>query len=331
MEAVGHNANTPSAAVGVLSTSTVGVLSAAREWVYSDDEAAGDATFEAADWSSNVPLDVLQNLSKAEKERQEIINEIYQTERNHVRTLKLLEGVFYRPLQESGALNAEHLLLLFPPALLTLRDHHSAFEQQLKQRRAAEPNSVVGRIGELLLSVFGGRSGDELKESSAHFCARQQIALEALKEKRRKDDNLHRFLNKAESHKACRRLQLKDLLPTALQRLTKYPLLFESLYAITVKVCPDDEAEALAIRRALELSRRILDHVNQAVREAEDAHKLQTIQRKLDRSSYDKEMNEYKVMMGNDADALVCIVLTCFVVVVGAWTELGPNAAQAAA
>lgn len=277
----------------VLSTSTVGVLSTAREWVYSDDETGGDP-FEAADWSSMVAADILQTLSKAEKERQEIINEIYQTERNHVRTLKLLEGVFYRPLQESGALNAEHLLLLFPPALLTLRDHHSMFEQQLKQRRT-EQNSVVSRIGDLLLSVFGGRSGDELKEYSAHFCARQQIALEALKEKRRKDDNLHRFLTKAESHKACRRLQLKDLLPTALQRLTKYPLLFESLYTITLKVSPDDEAEAQAIRKALELSRRILDHVNQAVREAEDAHKLQTIQRKLDRSSYDKEMNEYKV------------------------------------
>lgn len=211
-----------------------------------------------------------------------------------MRTLKLLEGVFYRPLQESGALNAEHLQLLFPPALLTLRDLHTQFEQQLKQRRH-EQNSVVVSLGDLLLSVFDGRSGDELKENAAHFCARQQIALEALKEKRRKDDNLHRFLNKAESHKACRRLQLKDLLPTALQRLTKYPLLFESLYTITVKVQPDEEVEALAIRKALDQSRRILDHVNQAVREAEDAHKLQTIQRKLDRSSYDKEVNEYKV------------------------------------
>lgn len=212
-----------------------------------------------------------------------------------MRTLKLLEGVFYRPLQESGALNAEHLQLLFPPALLTLRDLHSKFEQQLKQRRQEQGNAVVASLGDLLLSVFDGRSGDELKENAAHFCARQQIALEALKEKRRKDDHLHRFLTKAESHKACRRLQLKDLLPTALQRLTKYPLLFESLYTITVKVQPDEEAEALAIRKALDLSRRILDHVNQAVREAEDAHKLQTIQRKLDRTSYDKEMNEYKV------------------------------------
>lgn len=47
-----------------------GGIPASREWVYSDDE-AGELE---ADWSSNVAADMLQKLSKAEKERQEIIN-----------------------------------------------------------------------------------------------------------------------------------------------------------------------------------------------------------------------------------------------------------------
>lgn len=200
-----------------------------------------------------------------------------------------------RPLQESGVLNGDHLNLLFPPSLLILKDLHGSFEQQLKQRRV-EHGPLIGNIGDLLLSMFDGQSGDDLRENAAQFCARQQIALEALKEKRRKDEQLQRLLTKAESHKACRRLQLKDLLPTALQRLTKYPLLFESLVKITVRVTPDNESEAQAIQRALDSSRRILDHVNQAVREAEDAHKLQTIQKRLDKSSYEKEANnEFKV------------------------------------
>lgn len=169
------------------------------------------------------------------------------------------------------------------------------FEQQLKLRRL-EHGPVVSSIGDLLLSMFDGQSGEDLKEYAALFCARQQIALEALKEKRRKDENLQRLLTKAESHKACRRLQLKDLLPTALQRLTKYPLLFESLFTITLKVDSNNEIEAQAIKKALDQSKRILDHVNQAVRIAEDAHKLQTIQKKLDKTSYDKETtNEFKV------------------------------------
>lgn len=200
-----------------------------------------------------------------------------------------------KPLQESSLLTTEHFNLLFPPSLLVLKDLHSTFEQQLKQRRS-EHGPLVGEIGDLLLSMFDGNIGDELREHAAQFCARQKIALEALKEKRRKDENLQRLLTKSESHKACRRLQLKDLLPTVLQRLTKYPLLFDSLVKISIKVEPDNEKEAQAIHRARELSRRILDHVNQAVREAEDTHTLQTIQKRLDKSLYEKEPhNEFKV------------------------------------
>lgn len=228
-----------------------------------------------------------------------------------MRTLRLLEGIFMRPLQESGALTNEHFSLLFPPSLLVLKDLHSTFEQQLKQRRI-DHGQLVGGIGDLLLSMFDGSAGDQLLEHAAHFCARQKIALEALKENRRKDESLQRLLTKAESHKACRRLQLKDLLPTVLQRLTKYPLLFDSLTKITIKspdtlatsqadqtpVCTEKEAQA--IQRARELSRRILDHVNQAVRVAEDTHTLQTIQKRLDKSMYEKEPNnEHKVSVLN--------------------------------
>ncbi|XP_058459868.1 uncharacterized protein LOC131435731 isoform X1 [Malaya genurostris] len=277
--------------VSNISTGTGIILPTAREWVDSEDE--GNLEPEA-DWSSNIPADILATLCSAEKKRQEVINEIYQTERNHVRTLRLLEGIFMRPLQESGALPNDLLQLLFPPSLRKLQELHTTFEGYLKQRRIEHCN-IVREIGDLLMLIFEGQSGDDLKEHAAYFCARQQIALEALKERRKKDENLQRLLIKAESHKACRRLQLKDLLPTVLQRLTKYPLLFDNLFNFTVRVQPDNEAEAQAIRKALESAKRILDHVNQAVRAEEDSHKLISIQRKLDKSGLDKDASsEFK-------------------------------------
>uniref|UniRef100_A0A034V4R1 Rho guanine nucleotide exchange factor 1 n=1 Tax=Bactrocera dorsalis TaxID=27457 RepID=A0A034V4R1_BACDO len=256
-----------------------------RQWNFESDE---EDDLNEADWSSNVTAELLAALTDAEKKRQEIINEIYQTERSHVRILKLLERLFLLPLQDSSLLTAEHLTLLFPPALLSLREIHTTFEQQLKQRRV-EHNHVVTHIGDLLSGMFFGKSGDDLCQYAQQFCARQQIALEALKEKRRKDEQLQKLLTKAESHKACRRLQLKDLLPAVLQRLTKYPLLFENLYKVTIRVVPDDVSEAEAIRCALESSKKILVDVNQAVKTAEDTHKLQNIQRKLDKSTFDKD------------------------------------------
>ncbi|XP_063697194.1 rho guanine nucleotide exchange factor 11 isoform X3 [Culicoides brevitarsis] len=251
-----------------------------------DDELGDDDELET-DWSSKISTEILDTMSDVEKKRQEIINEIYMTERNHVRTIKILETMFMRPLQKSNLISADHLNLLFPPSILQLQELHSQFEAKIKLRRQ-EHEQIVREIGDLLLSLFDGEQGEELRRHAAQFCARQQIALDALRDARKRDDKLHRFLQTHESHKACRRLQLKDLLPTVLQRLTKYPLLFESLLKATSKLTPVNEKEVQAISIALESSKKILNHVNQEVRIAEDRHKLQMIQKRLDRSAYDK-------------------------------------------
>jgi len=63
-----------------------------------------------------------------------------------------------------------------------------------------------------------GPAGEIFQHAAAKFCARQQIALESLKERRRKDAKLNIFLTDAEGNPMCRRLQLKDIIPTAMQR-----------------------------------------------------------------------------------------------------------------
>lgn len=196
--------------------------------------------------------------------------------------------IFMRPLQESNLLNPEHLNLLFPPSILQLQELHSQFEAKIKLRRQ-EHEHIVREIGDILLSLFDGEQGEELRIHAAQFCARQQIALDALRDARKRDDKLHRFLQQKESHKACRRLQLKDLLPTMLQRLTKYPLLFESLLKATSKLSPVDEKEVQAISIALESSKRILNHVNEEIRIADDRHELQNIMKRLDRTAFEKD------------------------------------------
>ena len=67
-------------------------------------------------------------------------------------------------------------------------------------------------------------------------------------------------------------------------RLTKYPLLFENL----AKYTEEDTEELVSVLRAVERSKEILNHVNQAVREAEDYQRLADIQRRLEKSGFDK-------------------------------------------
>lgn len=46
-------------------------------------------------------------------------------------------------------------------------------------------------------------------------------------------------LQEAESNRLCRRLQLKDIIPVEMQRLTKYPLLLDNISKSTgAVVCP---------------------------------------------------------------------------------------------
>lgn len=49
--------------------------------MYSDS----DDEFDLKNWSSNVSTEILDKLSSKEKKRQEIINELYHTEKSHIR------------------------------------------------------------------------------------------------------------------------------------------------------------------------------------------------------------------------------------------------------
>lgn len=137
-------------AVGAPTAGAGTVAPTNRPWTDSDDEHAGGGEINESDWSSNIDADILKTLSDNEKKRQEVINELYITERSHVRTLRLLDRIFRKPLQESNLLSIEHLQLLFPlPALVTLKEVHGTFESKLKQRRN-DSSHLVNCIGDIL-------------------------------------------------------------------------------------------------------------------------------------------------------------------------------------
>lgn len=160
---------------------------------------------------------------------------------------------------------------------------HSHFNQSMKRKKKENP--CVGDVGELLLEMFDGEAGEAFERAASTYCAKQQVALDALRDRRRKDSKLNSFLNEIEANPLCRRLQLKDHILTGMLRLTKYPLLFENL----AKYTPDsNEKEKAAVLRCLERSKEILNRVNQAVRDAEDHQRLAEIQRTIDRSAFDK-------------------------------------------
>lgn len=227
----------------------------------SNDSSSDDSTYGESHWANNVSME-LQAISDNAKKRREIIIEIFETERRHVKLLKLLQNVFLEPLKRSKAMSIELSNMLFPQSFFVIKDWHISFETLLK-RAWHEQQGMLLEIGGCL-SIFDETYGDILKENAANFCAGQRVALDALREQRSKNDALQRGLIKAEAHKRCKRLQLKDLMVTIFQRLTKYPLLFERV----AKYCDGSDLEKM--QKAIKSAKMILSFVNNAVKNAEE-------------------------------------------------------------
>ncbi|XP_063168521.1 rho guanine nucleotide exchange factor 1 isoform X4 [Candoia aspera] len=229
-------------------------------------------------WRELVPPDTLLRLKKSEVKRQEVINELFITEHAHLRMLRVLLEVFYQPLLTEGYFTDNELVNIFP-SLEDLIDEHKVFLENLKKLRE-ENNLIVSEIGSTLLARFNGSEGNWFQKISSRFCSRQSFALEQLKAKQKKEARFNQFIQDAESKPRCRRLQLKDIIPIEMQRLTKYPLLLHS-----IAKCTEEAEERQKVERAAECCRQILNHVNQEVRIMENLLKLKDYQRRLDLSN----------------------------------------------
>ncbi|XP_064409149.1 rho guanine nucleotide exchange factor 12 [Latimeria chalumnae] len=246
--------------------------------VHSDEEGYNfELDGDPPSWQQLVSRELLSGLKAHEIKRQEVINELFYTERAHVRMLKVLDQVFYQRMSQDGILPPSDLKHIFSN-LDEVLQLHVDLNEQMKAIRKKSDNSVIDQIGELL-SWFSRAEEGKLKKAAATFCSNQPFALELIKSRQKKDSRFQNFMLEAESNPLCRRLQLKDIIPTEMQRLTKYPLLLENIAKYS-----EQEEEKDKVKKAADCCRQILNFVNQAVKEAENKQHLEDYQRRLDLS-----------------------------------------------
>ncbi|OWK17983.1 ARHGEF12, partial [Cervus elaphus hippelaphus] len=197
-----------------------------------DEQFENDLETDPPNWQQLVSREVLLGLKPCEIKRQEVINELFYTERAHVRTLKVLDQVFYQRVSREGILSPSELRKIFSN-LEDILQLHIGLNEQMKAIRKRNETSVIDQIGEDLLIWFSGPGEEKLKHAAATFCSNQPFALEMIKSRQKKDSRFQTFVQDAESNPLCRRLQLKDIIPTQMQRLTKYPLLLDNIAKYT--------------------------------------------------------------------------------------------------
>ncbi|TRY71714.1 hypothetical protein TCAL_16215, partial [Tigriopus californicus] len=255
-----------------------------------DDFEAPDSDYEPSteDWRKALAKEDLDRLGKKESQRQDVLNELFNTERSHVRNLKVLDRLFYRPLVAESAhslgQHKEFVESLFPnlPDVLAW---HTKCNQKMKDKvkRLGYP---VGNIGDILSEMFFGDNGDKLIEIGSTFTKNQKFTIEELKDRRKRDQRFDKFLTETENKPECRRLQLQALLPMEHQRLVKYPLLLNQLWKKGSEIC--DKTEQDIVHSCQERTCVILENIDRRVAEAQNMHMMAEIQKNLDTSGLDK-------------------------------------------
>ncbi|GAA6220329.1 rho guanine nucleotide exchange factor 1 isoform X2 [Lates japonicus] len=235
-------------------------------------------------WRELASPEALSSLSKKETKRQEVINELFATEHAHVRMLSVLQTVFSKPLEKEELLTSTELAAILPNLDEIIEMHYNFYENLKKLR--LDDNFIVKLISTTVLSRFGGTEGEWFQKLTARFCSHQSWALDQIKSRQKKEPRFNSFIQEAESKPQCRRLQLKDIIPIEMQRLTKYPLLLENIAKNT-----DDSTEKEKIQQSAECCRKILNHVNEEVKVMENLLTLKDYQRRLDTSGL-KPSNE---------------------------------------
>ncbi|XP_015781648.1 rho guanine nucleotide exchange factor 12 isoform X2 [Tetranychus urticae] len=221
--------------------------------------------------------------------RMEIINELFNTEETHVEYLEVLHDIFYKPIKTEQLLTAEQIQQIFSTHDDLLKIHKAMVKQFRAKRKEYEesiksqlqypqkfPEMSDLQVGQMLVNIFEGTLGDALQNAASTFCASQTAGLELLN-KMKKDSKFALFLNEAESHERCKRLDLKALLAFCFQRVTKYPLLLDNLLKATERGSKEYEL----IEQAYQRTKDILHVINEKKRCAENKLRLRNIQKKI--------------------------------------------------
>ncbi|KAL0984871.1 hypothetical protein UPYG_G00149750 [Umbra pygmaea] len=240
-------------------------------------------TFEADSWSRAVDASYLQTHRKDVIKRQDVIYELIQTEFHHVRTLRIMEGVFRQGMLDEVLLEPGVVHAVFP-CLEQLMALHTRFLSQLLTRRTqslapgSSTNFTINQLGDLLTEQFSGPCADEMRKAYSEFCSRHPKAVKLYKELLARDKRFQQFIRRVSRGPLLRRHGVQECILLVTQRITKYPVLIQRILDNT----KGSEEEAQSLAQALSLIRDLLSSVDQQVAELERTQRLQEIRARLD-------------------------------------------------
>uniref|UniRef100_A0A673XXY7 Rho/Rac guanine nucleotide exchange factor 2 n=1 Tax=Salmo trutta TaxID=8032 RepID=A0A673XXY7_SALTR len=232
--------------------------------------------FEADSWSRAVDPSYLQTHRKDVIKRQDVIYELIQTEFHHVRTLRIMEGVFRQGMLDEVLLEPGVAHAVFP-CLEQLMALHTRFLSQLMTRRThslapgSTTNFTINQLGDILTEQGSNHTVYNGQYTTSPRALLLKYLISGIKSHPSQNQRVSRG-------PLLRRHGIQECILLVTQRITKYPVLIQRILDNT----KGSEEEAQSLAQSLSLIRDLLSSVDQQVAELERTQRLQEIRARLD-------------------------------------------------
>ncbi|XP_033124026.1 rho guanine nucleotide exchange factor 18-like [Anneissia japonica] len=242
---------------------------------------------EPESWSATMDKKTLKKMNAKDIKRQDHIFELIQTEKHHLRTLKIMQKIFSYGMQHELHMERDLINKMFP-SLNELVEIAVSFHNRLKERQSQA--KVVECIGDVLVDQFDTESGEKMVKSYSYFCSRQKEAVQTYKDLLKTDRKFQLFIKKCSNNALCRRWSVPECILSAMHRLTKYPLLIHAI----IKQTKPSKADYRPLQKAVTCVKSILGRVNEEVQLYEQNKKLWDIYNKVEGRAYGMMKNGKK-------------------------------------
>lgn len=208
--------------------------------------------------------------SPVEQKRQNVIQEIINTEASYLSELQLVEQAFVQPMRTSNIVTEKELDLIFVnwSELILV---NSYFDKALKVRCVNSHGSFITMIADVLCQQIVQLT------PYLRFCSLQIQGATLLGEKCSAGGPWVNLIKQCQEQPAVRGLTLTSFLLKPMQRITRYPLLIKELLKYTPEGHPDHHNSQEALLAATTLCAQ----VNEAVSQRDNTDKLEWMQRQV--------------------------------------------------
>eukprot|EP00013_Stygamoeba_regulata_P002586 CAMPEP_0177636664 /NCGR_PEP_ID=MMETSP0447-20121125/4557_1 /TAXON_ID=0 /ORGANISM="Stygamoeba regulata, Strain BSH-02190019" /LENGTH=787 /DNA_ID=CAMNT_0019138537 /DNA_START=40 /DNA_END=2403 /DNA_ORIENTATION=- len=199
--------------------------------------------------------------------RENIINEIIDTEKHYVRDMEIMRDVYLIPLREKNLLTKDELNSIFGNVELII-----TVNRQLLEALVIEVEKQHSDIGAAFLRV-----GQYLKVYS-QYCNNQAVASRLVESLRASNLDFDGFLRYSSHRPESRKRSLESLMIMPVQRVCRYPLLLASL----LKKTPESHVDFVGLKEAHALIEEAVIQIEETKQRMEAASRLYDIQAKIE-------------------------------------------------